>query len=238
MVLLEESRALCQGAGNWQGVAHALYNLGWATLAQGAYAPARTFYEESLARFRSLGDQHGLTLALEGLAALAAARHQDTRAARLLGAAAILRETTSGPLSPVDHARYRHYLAAAQARLDDATWAAAWVAGRELSLEQTVEEALTAVEATAPAAPVREAQRPARREDRLTPREIEVLCLIAAGRPNAAIAEELFVDENTVERHITNLYQKIKDTTHATKRVNRVAAVNYARAQGICPSDP
>jgi pimeloyl-ACP methyl ester carboxylesterase/DNA-binding CsgD family transcriptional regulator len=43
----------------------------------------------------------------------------------------------------------------------------------------------------------------------LTPRETDVLRLIAAGESNAEIAARLGVTDNTVERHITNLYRKI-----------------------------
>ena len=45
--------------------------------------------------------------------------------------------------------------------------------------------------------------------DRLTPREIEVLILIASGQSNAAIARALGLSLRTVERHINNLYRKI-----------------------------
>jgi DNA-binding CsgD family transcriptional regulator len=43
----------------------------------------------------------------------------------------------------------------------------------------------------------------------LSPREIEVLRLLASGRTNREIAETLFLSARTVERHITNLYAKI-----------------------------
>jgi pimeloyl-ACP methyl ester carboxylesterase/DNA-binding CsgD family transcriptional regulator len=43
----------------------------------------------------------------------------------------------------------------------------------------------------------------------LTPREVEVLRLIASGRSNREIADELVLSVRTVERHITNLYGKI-----------------------------
>ena len=43
----------------------------------------------------------------------------------------------------------------------------------------------------------------------LSPREIEVLRLLASGRSNREIAETLFLSTRTVERHITNLYTKI-----------------------------
>jgi DNA-binding NarL/FixJ family response regulator len=44
---------------------------------------------------------------------------------------------------------------------------------------------------------------------KLSPREHEVLCLIAAGQSNKQIAAELFLSVYTIERHITNLYAKI-----------------------------
>jgi DNA-binding CsgD family transcriptional regulator/pimeloyl-ACP methyl ester carboxylesterase len=43
----------------------------------------------------------------------------------------------------------------------------------------------------------------------LTSREVDVLRLIAAGRSNQQIADELVLSRRTVERHITNLYAKI-----------------------------
>ena len=43
----------------------------------------------------------------------------------------------------------------------------------------------------------------------LSPREIEVLRLIAAGKTNHAIASELFVSERTVHRHVTNIFDKL-----------------------------
>jgi DNA-binding NarL/FixJ family response regulator len=44
---------------------------------------------------------------------------------------------------------------------------------------------------------------------KLSPRERDVLRLIAAGQSNKQIAAELFLSVHTIERHITNLYAKI-----------------------------
>lgn len=51
----------------------------------------------------------------------------------------------------------------------------------------------------------------------LTPREIEVLRLVASGKSNKAIAETLFVSEKTVKTHLTNIFRKLeaKDRTEA-----------------------
>lgn len=43
----------------------------------------------------------------------------------------------------------------------------------------------------------------------LTPRELEVLRLLASGRTNRAIAEQLFLSERTVHRHVSNLLAKL-----------------------------
>jgi DNA-binding NarL/FixJ family response regulator len=43
----------------------------------------------------------------------------------------------------------------------------------------------------------------------LTPRELEVLALIATGANNTQVAEKLFISENTVKTHIYNIFKKI-----------------------------
>jgi DNA-binding NarL/FixJ family response regulator len=43
----------------------------------------------------------------------------------------------------------------------------------------------------------------------LTPREREVLALMAEGRSNAAIAEQLVVTERAVEKHVTSIFSKL-----------------------------
>jgi LuxR family maltose regulon positive regulatory protein len=43
----------------------------------------------------------------------------------------------------------------------------------------------------------------------LTVRELEVLRLLAAGRSNAAMAAELYVEPSTVKTHLIHLYSKL-----------------------------
>src|SRR5919199_6971664 len=45
--------------------------------------------------------------------------------------------------------------------------------------------------------------------DRLTPREREVLALMAEGRTNNAIAHELVVTERAIEKHVTSIFSKL-----------------------------
>jgi DNA-binding NarL/FixJ family response regulator len=57
----------------------------------------------------------------------------------------------------------------------------------------------------------------------LSPREQEVLRLLAEGRSNAQIAKVLFVAEGTIKRHLTNIYAKLD-------AVSRLDAVRKATA--------
>ena len=72
-----------------------------------------------------------------------------------------------------------------------------------------------------------------RREDPLqsiTPREREVLGLMAEGRSNAAIAEALVVTERAVEKHVTSIFSKL-DLSPTVEDHRRVLAVlAYLRA--------
>ena len=60
--------------------------------------------------------------------------------------------------------------------------------------------------------------------ERLTPREREVLGLMAEGRSNAAIAQALVVSDGAVEKHVSNIFSKL-DLAPAEQDHRRVLAV-------------
>ncbi len=66
--------------------------------------------------------------------------------------------------------------------------------------------------------------------EELTPREREVLSLVAEGRSNKSIAAELFITERTVEAHVKQVFLKLRlqDTAGAHRRV--LAVLAYLRA--------
>jgi DNA-binding NarL/FixJ family response regulator len=60
----------------------------------------------------------------------------------------------------------------------------------------------------------------------LTPREIDVLRLVAAGLSNAQVAEKLYLSPRTVNTHLTAIYGKLGLTS-------RAAAIRYAIDRGL-----
>jgi DNA-binding NarL/FixJ family response regulator len=60
----------------------------------------------------------------------------------------------------------------------------------------------------------------------LSGREIEILMLVARGRRNSEIAEELVISPHTVRNHISNILAKLQ-------MANRVEAAAYAIKHGV-----
>lgn len=72
-----------------------------------------------------------------------------------------------------------------------------------------------------------------RRDDplsRLTPREQEVLALVAEGLSNTAIADRLFVTERTVEAHTKQIFQKLDLAADPGSNRRVLAALTFLRA--------
>jgi DNA-binding NarL/FixJ family response regulator len=63
-------------------------------------------------------------------------------------------------------------------------------------------------------------------DTRLSPRETEVLKLVARGATNREIAEALFISENTVKTHLSNIMEKLH-------LANRSQAAAYAVRRGL-----
>jgi DNA-binding NarL/FixJ family response regulator len=69
---------------------------------------------------------------------------------------------------------------------------------------------------------------PAAELQRLTKREVEILQLVAEGYSNSQLAKMLWVTEQTVKFHLSNVYRKLEVA-------NRTEASRWAQLQGLLP---
>ena len=80
---------------------------------------------------------------LECLAGVWAAEGDSARAARLLGAAEVLREAIQVPVETTDLADYERFRALARAGLEETAFASAWEQGRATTPERAIAEAVS-----------------------------------------------------------------------------------------------
>lgn len=68
--------------------------------------------------------------------------------------------------------------------------------------------------------------------DRLAPRELRVLELLAEGRSNAGIGRELYLSAKTVERYVAGVFNQLGLEGHADDNRRVLATLAWLRAQG------
>jgi tetratricopeptide (TPR) repeat protein len=141
-VLLEERMAICRALGDPELLIHALGGMGHVECREGNYARARALYLESMELRWKVGHQLALAQSLEDVAVLAGRQGQMERAIRLLAAAEAFCETFGARPPVADPKEYERTVAEGRAALGEAGFAAAWAAGRALSLEQAIGFAL------------------------------------------------------------------------------------------------
>jgi predicted ATPase/DNA-binding CsgD family transcriptional regulator len=209
--------------------------LGDVARARGDPATALGYYRETL----SLGWRHhnvrALWHGLGGVADSLAALGHHAPAARLFGACEALHIALGYPFdretlglsepSAGDDAPLTSYPDIDRALSGTYRWppmrdpeavGAQWAAGQRLSLDDAVAEAL-AVQIDPQPSPVAHG---------LTPREVEVLRLVAEGRSNRAIADVLSLSERTVENHVLHILTKLDLDS-------RTAAATWAVRHGL-----
>ena len=123
----------------------------------------------------------------------------------------------SRPVTSRDHATLAQAMAQARTALAEAARATAVAAQSTRSMAAALDEMLVAL-AASERAPI-QAPRPADdhelRTGALSPREREVLALVAEGRSNKAIAAALYLSPNTVKTHVASLLTKLHADTRA-----------------------
>ncbi len=146
--------------------------------------------------------------ALTTQARVALAERQWRSAVTLLRQAVLLWESLD---VPYESASARTLLGQALHECGDAEGADSAFRAAETIFEQ--------IGARVDARRIRESQAAAPTPGGLTARELDVLRLVAAGLGNKAIAEELFLSEKTVSRHVSNIFAKIGVSSRASATV-------------------
>jgi len=203
--LYEESLLLWRTLGDEQYVAMILHNLGRVAQRQGDSRRAAALLLESLTRFQDLGINNGIALNLRGLAGVAAGLGQLELAARFLGAAAALAERLGVVEDSADRAQTQTAADIALGGLGQARFATAWSAGKSLSLESVIDEAMRF--------PALVLEPGAGSAAGLTPREQAVARLVARGLTNQQIATELGAATRTIDTHVSRILRKLGVTS-------------------------
>ncbi|CAA9549649.1 MAG: hypothetical protein AVDCRST_MAG49-1663 [uncultured Thermomicrobiales bacterium] len=226
--VLTEALGFQRGAGHGYGAAVSLLYLGHIALWAGDPATAARRYAESLSRWRHEDFRPGIAEVLSGIAAVAGTAGDAARAARLSGAVDTLRRTIGLPAALPERTLYERAVAQGRRILGPAEWTAEEDAGRAMSVEEALDLGASLVARLVGSAPDPDdvARGGTALASPLTPREQEVLILIAEGRSNREIAEALSVSPRTVDNHVTHVLAKLDVRS-------RTAAIAAARRLGI-----
>jgi DNA-binding CsgD family transcriptional regulator len=217
--MLEEGLSLHRDRGNKQGLGNKLTDLGIAEHDAGNELAAARYYREGLRLLWEGGDTWYLAGPLSGLATIVAGVGNARRVANLIGAASALREKSGSAPWPKERARFEQTVAMVRAALGDDAYAREEAIGRAMPLADVLAEVaamgdgqLSDEETADPG--------------RLSPRELEVLRLLATGRSNSEIAVALFIGRGTVRTHVSNILGKLGART-------RTEASALARERGL-----
>lgn len=204
-----ESETLLRELEAERDLASVLHNLGHTHLHLDEVERARTLFQESMAAHQAQGNRPGMTECLIGFAALAIVCGLPDAGARLLAAVVAIGGQRAATAWEATRREYEGYLERARAILSEKAFLAEQEIGRRLSLEEGVAYAQEAARRAS-------VTQNARTElDELTPREREIAALIAQGKSNGEIADELVISKRTVETHVTNIRAKLGFTQRA-----------------------
>jgi predicted ATPase/DNA-binding SARP family transcriptional activator/DNA-binding CsgD family transcriptional regulator len=210
--LSEEARTFAHelGSAGVEIVPTACINLGLASLGLGEHERAMGSFEEALVTSQDMDRTPQVIEALEGMASLAGALGKAARAAHLWGAAEAARRATGIiAFSPGELALHEPYLGLASSQLGDEAWQEALAEGRAMSLEEAVEYALSK-EADQPEATIAQEHLTSTEPmGNLTPREREVVVLVARGHTNRQVSIELSISERTAANHVAKILRKL-----------------------------
>ena len=227
-MLLEEGSMHARRVGDQEVIVNAGYWQALDAFMQGDYPVARALLEESLSVVMR-GVSHGnfvLVRCLELLGEVVAALGEPVWAVHLWGAAEALRTSTGLAIPPGALIIYEQFTASVCIKLGEEAFQAALAEGRGMTLEQalTAQGQVARPEPrsnTPTGTPAGTLSSPPTSPEGLTPRERDVLRLLAQGLTSAQIAEQLVIGVVTVNFHVRSIYSKLGVSS-------RSAATRYA----------
>ncbi|MFN8662410.1 MAG: LuxR C-terminal-related transcriptional regulator [Thermomicrobiales bacterium] len=176
--------------------------------ARGAYDAAAEAIDEALRMERLLGSMEAAALSFTAVPVLAVAVDRPDAAARTAGATAGVLSRQGVALGLPERMDFEHAVAQARRQLGETAFEAAWTIGYARTIEQSLPD-VAAILAAARAHPT--GHQPSSRLAALglTPREAEVLRLVAQGRSNQEIADALYISVTTVKSHLNSILTKL-----------------------------
>ena len=187
------------------GLANQTFNLGLAEYLGGSPEAASALFAESLDLARRVGIRPVTAYALVGLAMAGRSGVGHDWSARLHGAAEAALADLGESLDPMEARLARLDRERLRAEMGDEAFEAEYAGGRALGPGQV----LTALGPLGTAAGQGQAAGSGEAASILTPRELDVLRLVAQGLSNPDIARALVLSEHTVHRHLANILRKL-----------------------------
>jgi non-specific serine/threonine protein kinase len=220
---LEESLAIWQALDDTSNIAKTMSLLARAEGKRGNHERAKPLLREAVRLLVQVGNYIDLTgplVALNMMAMHAPQQPEGARyAAQVSGMMAARIEKLSGR-SPWDEGPFQQGIEQLASMLGVDAFAQAFDEGKQMTPADLV---LLAEQITAPAPQISPlgSPHPAPAHATLTPREVEVLRLVATGLTNTQIAQRLHVTPRTVNAHLTAIYSKLGVSS-------RSGAIRYA----------
>jgi DNA-binding NarL/FixJ family response regulator len=119
-------------------------------------------------------------------------------------------------LVPQEMAVLEPYRASVRSRLGEVDWEKAVAEGGATGLDQAAAYALSKERSSKHLSPTESpVSSTPEHPGGLSPREVEVLGLVAEGLTNAQVAQRLFVSPRTVQRHLNSIYHKLGVSSRA-----------------------
>ncbi|MGO9164331.1 MAG: LuxR C-terminal-related transcriptional regulator [Streptosporangiaceae bacterium] len=240
---LVESLDFARALNARDAIAHGTLNLGLAEYLGGSPGAAEVLFAESLELARRMGMKASMAYALIGLAMVGRGGAAPGWSARLHGTADQALADLGHPLEPLEGRLADLDRQRLRAAMGAGAFEAEYAAGRTLDLARVLaalgreDPAAGHARVAHQALPGTQAAREVQRADalatdldiavkgeaavsgeaatKLTPRELDVLKLVAQGLSNAEIAQRLVLSEHTVHRHLANILRKLSLSSRA-----------------------